>query len=318
MGDKFPYLAKQINGPIAKCVGLAFDHIYEQDQEFLDFLKMFSVDNFYGKWLDDLGNVIGIQRPYETIPTVEDTFMFDSLQFRLDPDSHGFSTDENTVIDGQLVTRTNGGMLDNLVREVTEFPINDRSYRRYIKSVCEMKSTMSIQSIADVTQSLVGCSRFSIEFMLNPGLNMVEDIVLTLAPSLINYQNPLQVAFDKLFTVSPKITVELDNDFDETHGRQVMLNIIKGIVGDLTDFSVTYESEEDNIWLINFTVMLGSKSSEYKEAIKSALDEHFKGTYGYVISVVEGTIVRDVVTLDGGDAAEFVVDDDGNPVYKVD
>lgn len=48
MEDKFPYLAKQINGPIAECIGKAFDHIYEADQEFLDFLKMFSVDNFYG------------------------------------------------------------------------------------------------------------------------------------------------------------------------------------------------------------------------------------------------------------------------------
>ena len=46
MAEKFPYLARQINGPIAMSFGKGIDSVYERDAEFIDFLSRFSIDIF--------------------------------------------------------------------------------------------------------------------------------------------------------------------------------------------------------------------------------------------------------------------------------
>ena len=49
MAEKFPYLARQINGPIAISFGKGIDSVYENDAEFIDFLSRFSIDSLEGK-----------------------------------------------------------------------------------------------------------------------------------------------------------------------------------------------------------------------------------------------------------------------------
>ena len=46
--EKFPYLARQINGDVAMALGYGIDHVYEADADFLDFLSHFSIDTIYG------------------------------------------------------------------------------------------------------------------------------------------------------------------------------------------------------------------------------------------------------------------------------
>ena len=68
--EKFPYLARQINGDVALAFGYGIDSVYEVDAEFLDFISHFSIDTLYGEWLDKLGIIIGFPRPYATSPTI--------------------------------------------------------------------------------------------------------------------------------------------------------------------------------------------------------------------------------------------------------
>ena len=115
--DKFPYLARQIRGDIAKAIGYGVDHVYETDQEFIDYISNFSIDNLYGKWLDQLGVIIGFPRPYIIKPF--ETFEFDSTSYMLEGLYHGFSTTDTILIDGVEYDRNDGGILDDIYRETT-------------------------------------------------------------------------------------------------------------------------------------------------------------------------------------------------------
>lgn len=283
MAEKFPYLAKQINGPIAKNIGLAIDSVYEVDQEFINFLKMLSVDTLYGNWLDQLGLVVGAPRPYQTIPTVEETFMFDSELRLLDGDVHGFSSDQTMTIDGKVVSRSNGGLLDNLIRDVSNFPISDRAYRRYIKSLCAMKRTRSIVAMGGVLKSLLDSSRFAVTFEMEPENGRINDILIELAGGLMDYQSSIEMAFNNTFTLPPFVRVKLYLDFDEKHGKVPIENIIRNITGGSDDFSVTYVEEGATSKVVDFYIVIGDSIKNYEDGIKKSISEYFDGINDYII-----------------------------------
>ena len=79
MAEKFPYLARQINGPIAMSFGKGIDSVYENDAEFIDFLSRFSIDTLEGKWLDAVGLLLGLPRPWVEVPMIQEAFLFDNI-----------------------------------------------------------------------------------------------------------------------------------------------------------------------------------------------------------------------------------------------
>ena len=79
MAEKFPYLARQINGPIAEYFGKGIDSVYENDADFIDFLSRFSIDNLEGKWLDALGLLLGLPRPWVEVPMIQEALLFDNI-----------------------------------------------------------------------------------------------------------------------------------------------------------------------------------------------------------------------------------------------
>ena len=99
MAEKFPYLARQINGPIAESFGKGIDSVYENDAEFIDFLSRFSIDTLEGKWLDALGLLLGLPRPWVEVPMIQEAFLFDNIPNIVpNPISHAFSTDRNSLL----------------------------------------------------------------------------------------------------------------------------------------------------------------------------------------------------------------------------
>ena len=75
MAEKFPYLARQINGPIAESFGKGIDSVYENDAEFINFLSRFSIDALEGKWLDALGMLLGLPRPWVEVPMIQEALI---------------------------------------------------------------------------------------------------------------------------------------------------------------------------------------------------------------------------------------------------
>lgn len=113
MAAKFPYLARQINGPIAISFGKGIDSVYENDAEFIDFLSRFSIDTLEGKWLDALGMLLGLPRPWIEIPMIQEALLFDTIPNNVpNPLSHAFSTDRNVIIGGLVITPNMGGKFD--------------------------------------------------------------------------------------------------------------------------------------------------------------------------------------------------------------
>lgn len=113
MTEKFPYLARQINGPIAISFGKGIDYVYERDAEFIDFLSRFSIDTLEGKWLDSLGLLLGLPRPWVEIPMIQEALLFDNIPNSVpNPISHAFSTDRNVIIGDLVITPNKGGKFD--------------------------------------------------------------------------------------------------------------------------------------------------------------------------------------------------------------
>ena len=113
MSEKFPYLARQINGPIAMSFGNGIDSVYENDAEFIDFLSRFSIDSLEGKWLDALGMLLGLPRPWIEVPMLQEALLFDNIPNIVpNPLSHSFSTDRNVIIGGLVITPNMGGKFE--------------------------------------------------------------------------------------------------------------------------------------------------------------------------------------------------------------
>lgn len=214
MADKFPYLAKQINGPIANSFGKGIDHVYEADADFIGWLSKFSLDTVNGAWLDKLGIVMGVPRPYVVIPTIAEAFTFDTYPQVLDGRIHGFSSTKEMDIDGNVVSRDDGGLLTSTMKDDYISPLSDREYKRFLLAFCMLKNDTSLKRIGDVVSAMVGDDRFYIEFLQDTRVT-AGDILIKLPGEHYTYKESLQDAFDTVFTTSPKVYVEADLNFDD-------------------------------------------------------------------------------------------------------
>ena len=280
MAEKFPYLARQINGPIAISFGKGIDSVYENDAEFIDFLSRFSIDTLEGKWLDALGMLLGLPRPWVEIPMIQEALLFDNIPNNVpNPLSHAFSTDRNVIIGGLVITPSMGGKFDDTNRNISVEPISDPVYREYLKCACMVKKRHSINGIADVVELFCGSKQYVITFISDE--DWMNDILVELPIRLLDYQATLQYAFDKLFTTAPKVLVRIDSSFDNKYITPDVSRIVYDIV-DNDSFSVKNFSELDKLVI---DVTLGQINSSYKDEVKEALEEEYSAYNDIVISV---------------------------------
>lgn len=276
--DKFPYLARQITGDIAKAIGYGIDHVYEQDVEFIDFITHFKIDNLYGEWLDQLGIIIGFPRPYVLKPF--ETFKFDSTDYLLEGIYHGFSTTDTIIIDGVEYDRNDGGILDDIYRETTETPVSDVLYRRYLTAISLLRKTHSLNNIANVLSQLIDSTRFAIVFNNEPGY--INDIVIILAATSADYKESLQIAFDNTFVTPPFVIVDVSVYFDDVYTVPEIKRIIKEVTGTDTGYTVVYSINRKKAV---FTITLDESLAEYENEIRIALDAHFAVASDVVIII---------------------------------
>lgn len=280
MAEKFPYLARQINGPIAESFGKGIDSVYENDAEFIDFLSRFSIDTLEGKWLDALGLLLGLPRPWVEVPMIQEALLFDNIPSIIpNPINHSFSTDRNVVIEGNVITPSMGGKFDDTNRSISVEPISDSVYREYLKCACMVKKGHSINGIADVVEIFCGSKQYAISFISDE--DWMNDILIELPIRLLDYQATLQYAFDKMFTTAPKVLVRIDASFDNEYITPDVRRIVYDIVGN-NIFSVTNFSELDKLVI---DVTLGQVNAAYRDEVKDALDEEYANYDDIVISV---------------------------------
>lgn len=278
--DKFPYLARQIIGDIAKAFGYGIDHVYEEDSAFINFLSHFSIDNLSDKWLDMLGIILGLPRPYVTKPQLEEAFQFDIPLQMLDGLYHGFSTSRPITIDGVTYDRRSGGLLDNIYRSVITEPVGDQVYKKYLYATSLLKKTHSIKNISDVLELFVNSTRYAITFKNDAGY--VNDIVITLSATSADYQEALQIAFNKIFTTAPFVIVDMSLYFDDLYTVPEIERIIESITGTDTGYTVTYTIENKKAV---FTITLDNSLAQYENDIRVALEEHFAGASDVIIVI---------------------------------
>jgi hypothetical protein len=276
--EKFPYLARQINGDVALALGYGIDYVYEADAEFLDFLSHFSIDTLYGEWLDKLGIIIGFPRPYTTEPT--NSFLFDSPDFLLDGKLHGLSTDEPIIIDGVEYDRNDGGILSNIYQSEASVPINDSLYKKYIYAITLLRNTHSLKNMADVIEQFIDSTRYAITFK-NEG-EFVNDIIIYVAATAGEYRDSLQIAFNKVFTTPPFVLIDVSIYFDDLYTVPEIERIIADITGTDTGYTVVYSIENK---MAVFTITLDPSLAEYEEEIRLALEVHFASASDVIIIV---------------------------------
>ena len=278
--DKFPYLARQICGDIATAFGYGIDHVYEVDEPFINMLTHFSIDNLYGEWLDALGIILGLPRPYTTNPFATNSFEFDNTDFMLDGKLHGFSTTTPITIDGVVYDRNNGGLIDNLYRSTDEVPIRDDVYKKYLYATSLLKKTHSIKNIADVLELFIDSTRYAIIFKNDAGF--VQDILIVMSATSADYKDALQMAFDKIFTIPPFVTIDVSLNFDNVYTVPIIEGIVEDVTGSSSGFTVVYSIENTKAV---FTITLDSSLAEYENEVKLAVEAHFAGTNDVVIVV---------------------------------
>ena len=280
MAEKFPYLARQINGPVAMSFGKGIDSVYERDAEFINFLSRFSIDTLEGKWLDALGMLLGLPRPWVEVPMIQEALLFDNIPHIVpNPPAHALSTDRNVIIEGSVITPSVGGKLDDTNRNVSVEPITDNVYRDYLKCACMVKKRHSINGIADVVELFCGSKQYAISFISD--VDWLNDILIELPIRLLDYQATLQYAFDKMFTTAPKVLVRIDSSFDNKYITPDVSRIVHDIV-DNDSFSVINFTELDKLVI---DVTLGQINSSYKDEVKEALEEEYSAYNDIVISV---------------------------------
>ena len=280
MAEKFPYLARQINGPVAMSLGKGIDSVYERDAEFIDFLSRFSIDSLEGKWLDSLGMLLGLPRPWVEVPMIQEALLFDNIPHIVpNPPAHALSTHRNVIIEGSVITPSMGGKLDDTNRNVSVEPITDNVYRDYLKCACMVKKRHSINGIADVVELFCGSKQYAISFISD--VDWLNDILIELPIRLLDYQATLQYAFDKMFTTAPKVLVRIDSSFDNKYITPDVSRIVHDIVGN-NSFSVTNFSELDKLVI---DVTLGQINAAYMNEVKEALKEEYAAYNDIVISV---------------------------------
>ena len=284
MAEKFPYLARQINGPIAMNFGKGIDSVYENDAEFIDFLSRFSIDTLEGKWLDALGMLLGLPRPWIEISMIQEALFFDNIPNIVpNPMSHSFSTDRNVIIGDLVITPDMGGKFDDTKKSVSVEPISDIVYREYLKCACMAKKRHSINGIADIVELFCGSKQYAISFI--SGIDWMNDILVELPIRFMDYKDTLQYAFDKMFTTAPKVSVIIDANFDNRYINSDISRIVYNIVGN-DNFSITNLLKLDTL-IIN--VSLGQINASYINEVKKALYKEY-ATYNDI--VINVTILR--------------------------
>lgn len=279
---KFPYLARQINGPVSGCLGFGIDYVYEKDLPFIEFLSRFSIDNLSGEWLDRLGVVMGLPRPWANIPLPQDSFQFDSMTGVLDPVKHNFSTDHdftdpNTGISYSML---DGGLLYDVHMNSGSQKVSDSVYREYLKAAGLCKRKHSIIAISDVVRIFAKSYLYSIRFRQDiPG-----DIYVLLSGILQDYEESLQSAFNAMFTTEPKVDVIVDADFEKNYIQPEIQAIADEVTGDnLTSISYYYRNG-----IIYFIVELDPTDAQYKDELQNILDETYSTMVELRITVTVG------------------------------
>lgn len=278
--DKFPYLARQICGDVATAFGYGIDHVYEKDEPFIDFLNHFCIDNLAGQWLDKLGIVLGLPRPYSSSLPFDDAFEFDIVNRMLDGLHHGFSTTVPVTIDGVQYDRGDGGVLDSTYRISDQTPVSDAIYRKYLKATTLLKRVHSIKNISNVLEIFVASTRYAITFKTDAGF--INDIYIILSATSADYKEALQVAFNNIFTTSPFVLVDVSLYFDDLYTVPEIKSIIADITGTTTGYDVVYSIEAGKAV---FTITLDSSLASYEEEINLALEAHFEGASDVVIVI---------------------------------
>ena len=190
MAEKFPYLARQINGPIAMSFGKGIDSVYENDAEFIDFLSRFSIDTLEGKWLDALGMLLGLPRPWIEISMIQEALLFDNIPNIVpNPMSHSFSTDRNVIIGNLVISPGMGGKFDDTKKSVSVEPISDIVCREYLKCACMAKKRHSINGIADIVELFCDSKQYAISFI--SGIDWMNDILVELPIRFMDYKGTL-------------------------------------------------------------------------------------------------------------------------------
>lgn len=270
---KFPYLARQINGPIAETFGKSIDSVYEKDQPFLDFLSRFDIENLEGEWLDELGQVLGFSRPWITIPELVTAFEFDGLPPSLMGRTHGFSNDP------QHAFNNDGGVLDDLYRDRNYYKMEDPRYQNFLRAIVKVKKTLSISSIADVMDTFMDDTRYAITYV-SPG----NDIIIYIPPSQEIYEEYLEIAFKSIFTTSPTIYILVNVNFDNDYTKPHIESVVHEITGS-NNFTVSYSFDGEHAV---FTVTLDSSLSSFKDEVEETLDDIYRNADDIEIVVVVG------------------------------
>lgn len=276
--EKFPYLARQINGDVALALGYGIDSVYEVNAEFLDFLSHFSIDTLYGEWLDKIGIIIGFPRPYTNSPT--NLFLFDSPDFLLDGKLHGFSTDEPIIIDGVEYDRNDGGIFSDIYQSKLGMPINDSLYKKYLYTITLLRNTHSLKNISDVIEQFIDSTRYAITFKNEN--KFVNDIIIYMAATAGEYKESLQIAFNNVFTTPPFVLINVSIYFDDLYTVPEIKRIIADITGTDTGYTVVYSIEKK---MAVFTITLDPSLAEYEEEIRLALEVHFASASDVIIIV---------------------------------
>jgi hypothetical protein len=278
--DKFPYLARQVCGDIATAFGYGIDHVYEQDLPFINYLLNFSIDNLEGKWLDMLGVVLGLPRPYSSRPPIDDLFQFDNTDFLLDGIDHGFSTTIPVTIDGVTYDRSDGGLLDTIYTVSDKTPVGDAVYKKYLTATSLLKRTHSIKSIADVLELFMDSTRYVIQFKNDAGY--VNDIQIILSVTSADFKESLQIAFNNIFVTPPFVLVSVALNFDVVYTIPIINGIIEEVTGEDTGYTVTYSIQHKKSV---FTITLDESLASYEDEVRIAVEAHFKGATDVVIIV---------------------------------
>lgn len=296
--EKFPYLARQINGPIANSFGKGIDSVYEKDRDFIQFLSSFSLSSLGGKWLDMLGIILGAPRPYMTIPTLPEVFKFDKVGRMLVGTRHGFSSDsdytesgktykyvKDTADPGKGYLTDNGekicGQFDDVYRSQHTVPISDSQYRLYLQNISLAKRKHSVSGICDVVQTFVKSYRYTVGFVNND--NYKNDIFITIAGNLEDYSDTLQKSFNKIFTTAPRVYVVVDAYFEENYIKKDITGMVSDITGS-DQFSVSYYYFGNDVI---FTVALDPSIISFKDEAERALADKYETYTDIKIVVVE-------------------------------
>lgn len=211
------YLAAQINGNVARAFYEASEEIFKKAQPLIDYLNNIKLE--FGKinveHTDLIGKMFKITRPRRITRTDEDFYLGDvnkpeGLEWRK---MHGFADWEGNPNELPAGFTKRGGALTNVMGELNEEEISAESisqkeYIDYIVNVRRINKVESIDSIIDFIGTMFNEDAFKVFFDTNTG---VGDIIVEMHYSLRDTAAFLQAEFDKVFTTSPKVTIQFNN-----------------------------------------------------------------------------------------------------------